>query len=137
MKRNFVCYDKHGLIHSLLQVEKIHSHYKVLLYMAQNSVINLRNAKWCLLKVDNEEDNFLIESSLYIKPFALNVESIYFDEQIFYPRNLYEKEIDEIIMKNKFIEEGNTIKEYTGKKFYNLESYILPYCRPKELKLEL
>lgn len=135
-KRKFLCYDNNGYIRSLLHIEKIYSHFKITLYVVTNKVINFKSAKWAFLQVNNSDEDFIVEHSLFIKPFALNVESNYYGEEIFYPHNLYENELEEIIMKRKFVEAGYTIKEYKGKKFDD-DTINISYCSPKELKLEL
>ena len=137
MRRNFLCYDKNGYIRSILHVNRPSSdHCEATIYVAVNQTKTVSRVKWAFLKVENEEENNLVENSLFIKPFFSVVEANFYNGNSLFPFQLYYDALSQVQLCKKFEESGNIVKEYNSRKY----AHGLPpvhEINPKDLKLPL
>lgn len=139
MRRNFLCFDKDKYVRSILHINWIAEKElcEAILYVASNRVKSPSSAKWAMLDVENTDENFIVENSIYIKPFFLMVEKQFYPGITLFPSKfLYSDECSEIIFFKKFEESGATIREYNSKKYANGLPPVKE-MRPSELKLSL
>lgn len=137
MRRNFLCYDKDGYIRSLLHINRPKPEIcEATIYVAANQTKYVSSTKWVFLKVENEEENSIVENSLFIKPFFSIVESKYYPNTLLFPFILYYDNLSQIVFCRKFEEAGNTVKEYHSRKYANGLPPV-PEMKPKDLKLPL
>lgn len=138
MRRNFLCFDKNGYVRSLLHVNRNSSTEicEATIYIAANKTKSPSYAKWILLKVENTEENSIVENSLFIKPFFSIVERKFYPNIELFPFQLYYDVLDRILATKRFEESGNTVKEYNSRKYMN---GIPPVeeMSPSQLKLSL
>lgn len=137
MRRNFLCYDKDGYIRSILHINRPNQDIcEATIYVAANRTKHLKQVKWVFLKVENEEENSIVENSLFIKPFFSIVEARYYPNIVLFPFMLYYDSLSQVILCRKFEEAGNTVKEYHSRKYANGLPPVSE-LNPKYLKLPL
>lgn len=136
MRRTFLCFDNNDYVRSILHINKIDNIVEATLYVAANKTKYPNNVKWVLLKVETEEENSIVENSLFIKPFFSIVERKYYQNVDLFPFQLYYDMLAQTIFCKKFEENKYYIKEYNSKKYKNGLPDV-DEMSPKELKLEL
>ena len=136
MRRNFLCFDDEGFVRSILHINKLENHCEATLYVAANRTKSPSKAKWVLLKVETEEENSIVENSLFIKPFFKMVERQFYPNIQLFPFALYYDSVDEIVSCKRFQECNYHTKEYNSKKYINGLPPV-EEMSPKDLKLSL
>lgn len=136
MRRNFLCFDDNGYVRSILHINKLESSCEATIYVAANATKSVQHAKWIILKAENEEENSIIENSLFIKPFFKLVELRYYPNITLFPFALYYDTLEEVFGCKRFQELNYTIKEYNSKKYKNGLPDV-EEMSPKNLKLPL
>lgn len=137
MRRNFLCFDNEGFVRSILHINKLENHCEATLYVAANRTKIPSNAQWVLLKVENDEENTIVENSLFIKPFFHLVELRYYPNIELFPSQLiYSDDTEKVISCKRFQECNYHMREYNSRKYMNGLPPV-EEMSPKDLKLPL
>ena len=137
MRRNFLCFDNEGYVRSILHVNKLENNCEATIYVAANKTKYPYYAKWVLIKVENDEENSIVENSLFIKPFFQLVELKFYPRiQLFPSQLIYADDLERVFSCKRFQEKNYTIKEYYSRRYANGLPDV-EEMSPKELTLEL
>ena len=137
MRRNFLCFDDKGYVRSILHINKLENGCEATIYVAANKTKIPSKAQWVLLKVENDEENAMVENSLFIKPFFQFVELKFYPSIQLFPNQLiYADDLDRVISCKRFQESHYIYREYNSRKYMNGLPPV-EEMSPKELKLPL